>query len=203
MNSSGVDELVVVEKARKKGGRTERVVAAVHTATLELVEERGYDRMEIPEIAERAQVNKTSIYRRWPSKMDLLLDVALTRIGAVVPIPDMGSLEGDLTALITNIAITLSTPFAKGLIQALVTHDEHLKKARATFWDARFGAAGEIVERAIQRREVPKDTNIRDLLECAAAPVFYRILITAEPMTADDIQRIVRQTCRAFGSREE
>ncbi|MDE2421805.1 MAG: TetR/AcrR family transcriptional regulator [Gammaproteobacteria bacterium] len=203
MNRSGADELVAIEKSKQKNGRAARVVAAVHAATLDLLEKRGYDGMEIPEIAERAQVNKTSIYRRWPSKLELLLDVALAKLAVTVSIDDMGSLHAELTALLTMISSTLSTPLAKGMIRAFVVqdqHDEHVKQARIAFWDARFRASGAIVERAIQRGELPKSTQIRDFLECAASPVFYRVLISHEPMMEHDIQRIVEQTCRAFGS---
>jgi AcrR family transcriptional regulator len=202
MSSVEVDESRDPGDGRHQGGRAARVVAAVHAATLELLEERGYDRMEIPEIAERAQVNKTSIYRRWASKMELVLDVALTRIGVEVPIRDTGNLQGDLSALLGNVAATLGTPFARGLLRALVNHDEHgddLKVARTAFWNARFESAGTIVERAIRRGELPKGTNSRHVLEFAAAPLFYRTLVTGEPIGDADIKRVARQACRAFG----
>ena len=187
--------------SRRTGGRTARVVASVHAATLMLLEEKGYDRTEIPEIAERAQVYKTSIYRRWPTKMELILDVALTHLSTAVPVLDTGSLEGDLTALLSRITEILSTPFAKGLLRALLVAnelDENFQKARSTFWNARFGGASTIIERAIKRGELAVETNPKHFVELAAAPLFYRTLITGEEVNDDDIQRLVHQTCRAF-----
>ncbi|WP_410210091.1 TetR/AcrR family transcriptional regulator [Aquirhabdus sp.] len=201
MNGSAVAEPSESGKVRHKGGRTARVMAAVHEATLALLEERGYDRMEIPEIAERAQVNKTSIYRRWPSKMELVLEVALTRIGVTIPIVDTGSLQGDLIALLSRIALMLATPFAGGLLRALMAssnQNDDLQKARTTFWDARFATSGVIVERAIARGELPEGTNSRHLVEFAAAPLFYRTLVTNEAITDEDIWRVAQQACRAF-----
>jgi AcrR family transcriptional regulator len=64
MNGRDADKPNGSGKVRHKGGGTARVTAAVHAATVELLEERGYDQMEIPEIAELALVDKTAIYRR-------------------------------------------------------------------------------------------------------------------------------------------
>ncbi len=195
------DELTEREVRRRTGGRTARVVAAVHAATLELLDERGYEQMEIPEIAERAQVYKTSIYRRWPSKMELVLDVALARLGTEVPMLDTGTLVGDLIALLSKINAMLATPFARGLLRALMAlneSNEDVQKAQTIFWDTRFASSKVIVERAIGRGELPADTCARHLVECAAAPLFYRTLVTGEAISNEDIQRIARQTCRAF-----
>lgn len=189
------------EVSRRMGGRTARVVAAVHAATLMLLEEKGYDRTEIPEIAERAKVYKTSIYRRWPTKMELVLDVALTHLSTAVPVLDTGSLEGDLASLLSRIATILSTPFARGLLRALLGAnelDEDFQQTRSAFWSARFEGAAVIVERAIKRGELAKETNPRHFVELAAAPLFYRTLITGESIGDEDIQRLVYQTRRAF-----
>ncbi|MEW9897682.1 TetR/AcrR family transcriptional regulator [Chitinivorax sp. PXF-14] len=202
MNGNEMAEAEAPKKGRHQGGRSARVVAAVHAATLALLNECGYERMEIPEIAERAQVNKTSIYRRWPSKMELMLDVALAWIGEALPTPDTGSLEGDLTALLGKLTAVLATPFARGALKALIGLDERAaatQQVRSAFWNARFEAAGIIVERAIQRGELPSETNARHLLEFAAAPLFYRTLITGEATVEADIDRLARQACLAFG----
>jgi AcrR family transcriptional regulator len=201
MSGNQIEELTEREVSRRTGGRTARVVAAVHAATLELIEERGYDQMEIPEIAERAQVYKTSIYRRWPSKIELVLDVALVRLGTVVPMPDTGSLEGDLISLLSRIAATLATPFARGLLRALMASNElsaDFQNARAKLWNTRFEASRVIVERAIQRGELPTNTSPRNLIEFAVSPLFYRTLVTGEGISDEDLQRVVHQTCRAF-----
>ncbi|MBH2030118.1 MAG: TetR/AcrR family transcriptional regulator [Moraxellaceae bacterium] len=201
MSGNQIEELTEREVSRRTGGRTARVVAAVHAATLELLEERGYDQMEIPEIAERAQVYKTSIYRRWPSKIELVLDVALVRLGTVVPMPDTGSLEGDLISLLSRIAATLATPFARGLLRALMASNElseDFQNARAKLWNTRFEASRVIVERAIQRGELPTNTSPRNLIEFAVSPLFYRTLVTGEGISDEDLQRVVHQTCRAF-----
>lgn len=201
MSGHGATATNVTGQRASPGGRGEKVVAAVHAATLALLEERGYDRMEIPEIAERAGVNKTSIYRRWPSKTELVLDVALARIRTSVPILNTGTLAGDLTALLNTIAAALATPFVGGLLRALISRGEHdvaVQQARIAFWNERLALAGKIVERAIDRGEISAGTDSRQLLELAAAPLFFRALVTSQAITTEDIETIARRTIAAF-----
>lgn len=187
----------------RQGGRSARVVAAVHAATLALIEERGYDGVEIPEIARRARVNKTSIYRRWPSKTELVLEVALERIDDAIPIPDTGGLDSDLTRLLVSIRAILAEPFVQALLRVMVAHDRRDKaseQARDIFWRARFAAGGAIVKAAVARGELPEGTSASDFLECAVAPLFYRSLITGMGVTDEDIRRFARQACLAFAA---
>src|SRR5271168_5422754 len=80
---------------RRTGGRSARVVAAVHDAVNELVGQGNPRQVTVAEIAERAGVNPTSIYRRWGTLEALVLDVEAARLP---PIPDTGNLRGDLLA---------------------------------------------------------------------------------------------------------
>ena len=97
-------------RARRPGGRSARVGAAVHQAVTELVSERGYGNFTVGEIAARAGVADTSIYRRWGSLQALLADVALTRLNAQSPMPDTGSLAGDLRTYAANVAREITGP---------------------------------------------------------------------------------------------
>lgn len=182
-------------------GRGEKLIAAVHAATLQILEERGYEGMEIPEVAERAGVNKTSIYRRWPSKSELVLDVALAKMRIDVPIFDTGCLQQDLTALLKAIATILEAPFARELLQVLMSrgaHDATTQSLIAMFWKERFSASGQIVERAIQRQELPIGTDPQLFLEFAASPLYFRWLVLAKPITDADIAQIVLLVIRTF-----
>jgi AcrR family transcriptional regulator len=188
-------------KQRRPGGRAAQVVAAVHAATVALLQERGYEGMEIPEIAERAGVNKTSIYRRWPGKAELVLEVALARLRTDVPLPDTATLYGDLVALMSTIAAALETPFARGLLRALISRgheDAGLASLRERFWSERYAISGEIVSRAMARGELPATTDSRQLLEMAVGPLFFRALVTGAGVTAPEIDTIARRVIAAF-----
>ena len=190
----------VPAKRDRPGGRAAQVVAAVHDATLALLEENGYEDLTIPDIANRAQVNKTTIYRRWPGKAELILDVALTRMRAQVPLPDTGDLRRDLGALLRSITAAMATPFVQGLLQAIMS----LGPAQAAldepgrFWDERFLDNAALVERAIERGEISADADPRELLEMAVAPLFFRTLIRGQPLRDNEIDAVVARVVLAF-----
>jgi len=200
MSGMADDQAPESGKGRRPGGRAAEVVAAVHAATVVLLQEQGYERMEIPAIAERAAVNKTSIYRRWPSKAELVMDVALARMRSEVPLPDTGSLRGDLMALLRTIAGALATPFASGLLRALISreHEAGVAAARARFWQERFSISGEVLTRAVARGELPAACDTRLLMEMAAAPLFFRALVTGEAMTEAEIRALAERVIAAF-----
>ena len=81
---------------QRPGGRAERVRNAVLEATAELLTEVGYDQLTIDEVAARAGVHKTTVYRRWPTKPELITAAASAHSEQNVPIPDTGTLLGDL-----------------------------------------------------------------------------------------------------------
>jgi AcrR family transcriptional regulator len=187
-------------KSRRHGGRAAEVVAAVHAATLALLAEVGYERMEIPTIAERAAVNKTSIYRRWPSKAELVMDVALAQMQGEVPLPDMASLHGNIEALLRTIAAALATPFASGLLRAFISRELEAgaAEARTRFWNERFRISGAVLTRAIARGELPATCDTRLMMEMAVAPLFFRALATGEPITDPEIAAIAARVIAAF-----
>lgn len=190
-------------KRKRPGGRAAGVVSAVYAATLELLEEGGYERLELPDVAARAGVNKTTVYRRWPTKAELVLDIALLRMKQDVPLPDTGTLQGDLSSLLLAIQAALESPLIAGLIQAIITQSrdvETIKRLRVQFWSERFSLSGQLVERALQRGELPAGTSPRKLLELASSPLFFRGVITGEAFSQDEIAEIARRTILAFSS---
>ena len=77
----------------RPGGRSARVVTAVHAATLELLEDVGYEMLQLSDVAKRAEVNKTTVYRRWPTKTALVVDLLTSYTRGAVATPDTGSLQ--------------------------------------------------------------------------------------------------------------
>src|SRR5947209_9777507 len=102
------------------GGRSARVRAAVLDATLAVLAEEG-DAFSIPHVAARAGVHETSIYRRWGSREALIADAVTSRIGAEIPVPDTGSLRGDLVTLLENSIRFLGSPLGTQLVRATAT----------------------------------------------------------------------------------
>src|SRR5258708_479650 len=104
---------------RPPGGRSARVRESLLHATLELLRERGLDKLTVADIAERSGVHETSIRRRWGTKEGLICDALLNNSEQYLPIPDTGSLREDLAAFASELAAYLTTPLGKALIHAM------------------------------------------------------------------------------------
>jgi AcrR family transcriptional regulator len=185
---------------RRPGGRAARVKDAVHKAVLEVVAEHGVDKVGIPEISRRAGVRDSSIYRRWGTRENLILDVLLAASERTLPLPDTGTLHGDLTAFAVELIEYLDAPLGHGLLRALpfVTDSEDVSEARKTFWETRYRAARTMISRAVQRGELPPDTDARFAIELLIAPIHFRNLLTREPIDARLAHQLATYVIRAM-----
>ncbi|MEV6978149.1 TetR/AcrR family transcriptional regulator [Kitasatospora sp. NPDC093806] len=172
---------------RRPGGRAARVRQAVLTAALDLLAEEGIARLTIAGVAARAGVNETTVYRRWGNREKLVLDAMLTGSNAGIPVPDTGAVRTDLAAFARALADYLATPAGRSVAQAasLSSDDPALAEAWQTFWQARLDQAGAIVTRAVERGELPPDTDAALALELLCAPIQTRCLLGHRPIEPD------------------
>ncbi|GAA2143723.1 TetR/AcrR family transcriptional regulator [Actinomadura napierensis] len=180
------------EPVRRPGGRSARVRAAVHQAVTGLVAERGYGEFTVGDVAARAGVADTSIYRRWGSLETLLTDVTLTRLNAQSPMPDTGSLAGDLHAYAAQVAREITGPDGLAVLRltvALSNRGEQGLQARDDFLAERTKFVQAILDRAGERGEHPPD--VLGVLDHIMAPMYIRVLFGAGPLTPDYIAGLV------------
>lgn len=116
------------------------VVATVRQATAELLDEVGYEALALPEVAARAGTNKTTVYRRWPTKAHLVADLFISLTAERDPGRDTGSLVGDLTAMLNDIVELLSSRSTRAVLSVLVggALDDATRAARDALWADRF-----------------------------------------------------------------
>ena len=197
-------ELEQAAPQRRPGGRAARVREAVHQAVLDIVAEHGVDKVGIPEVSRRAGVRDSSIYRRWGTCENLVLDVLLAASERSLPVPDTGTLHGDLSAFAAALIGYLDAPLGHGLGRALafVTDTEEIRAARRAFWDSRFRAAEVMISRAVARGELPPDTEARIAIELLIAPIHFRNLLTREDSNAELASQLARYVIRGLESRE-
>lgn len=187
-----------MEQTRSRpGGRSARVRADVLAATLDALAVVGYASLSLEDVATRAGVHKTTIYRHWPTKAELVTDALLDRSQRHIPVPDTGTLAGDLTALGRTLIRNLRSPdgrrTAKTLVAVAATSPEVAKQA-AAFWAERVQAARIIVERAQVRGEIAADVDPTLVIETLLGPIWVRFLLTGEPLgdhLAADIARLI------------
>ena len=175
------------EVRRRPGGRSAEKRAAVLTATIELLAEHGPTGVSVAEVAKRAGVHETSIYRRWGTRERLAFEAMAELSETLLPVPDIGTLRGDLVAFGKELLEYDESPLGKALIRTMAVSDDDEEAAavRAQFWDSRYAECKVIVERAIDRGEVPASVDGRFLLEVFVAPIHTRALLTREAVTAD------------------
>ncbi|HEX5362219.1 MAG TPA: TetR-like C-terminal domain-containing protein, partial [Fluviicoccus sp.] len=100
-------------------------------------------------------------------------------------------------------ADVLDAPFAGGLLRVLMSrgaNDPITRQLNSAFWEERFAVSGQLVERAVQRRELPAGTDSRLLLEFAASPLYFRALVVGARISDADIDEIVLRVIRAFSA---
>ena len=170
----------------RPGGRTARTQAAIFDATLAELAVRRYDQISVETIAMRAGVHKTTVYRRWGSKDRLVAGaietLAQTRAGA----PDTGDIDADLRCLARAALATLNSRDGAAAARAIVSAGQdspEVQRVIRRYWAARTGHVGPIIERAIERGQLPAGTDADEMISYVAAPLYHRLLVTAEPLT--------------------
>ena len=171
----------------RPGGRTARTRAAVLDAALEELSSRGYDQVSVDAIAHRAGVHKTTLYRRWGGKEHLIADAIETAAADRIDVPDSGDVGQDLRALARAVQAVLTSREGAAVVRALVSGAQdaaEVQRIIRRFWAARLAHVGQpIVSRAIERGQLPGETDPAELIRYVAAPLYYRLLITADPLT--------------------
>lgn len=173
-------------------GRAARVVSDVLVATAEELSRVGYAALRVEDVATRSRVNKTTIYRRWPTKPELVA-AAVRAVWESPEVPDTGSLRNDFIASLKKTAAFAMSPLGRGLtrvIQMEFAHPEFEVIARALRTEYR-ALREELVQRGIDRHELPADTEARFLSNMLTAPIFSRLFTDGEPVDTTFIETVV------------
>ena len=178
----------------RPGGRSARVQAAVHQATLDLMAELGRDGLTVPLIAARAGVTPSTIYRRWGELADLLADVAVERLRPDGDPADTGSVAADLQAWVEQYRDEMSSEVGLGMmLDVLSARRGSVAEGRppvpsqcAAFTASQIEI---IIARGIARGEaVPLVDAVMDTV---ASPIVYRALFSTSPMTTEHAQALL------------
>lgn len=163
----------------------EDVTEAIRAAVFEELATVGYARMSIEGIARRAGVGKTAVYRRWRSKLHLVLDVVSAIAVQGLPAPETGSLEGDLRVLYEVTSRALRHPVASQIIpdlQAEAARNPEIAEAmQKALRDGQEGVALKIVAAATQRGEVRGDLDDELALDLISGPLYWRSVVIRSP----------------------
>ncbi|MEU1851917.1 TetR/AcrR family transcriptional regulator [Streptomyces sp. NPDC019990] len=186
--TTNADEPRTTPRRRSPAGAAvlrQDVTEAIRAAVFEELAAVGYARMSIEGIARRAGVGKTAVYRRWRSKLHLVLDIVSALAVQGLPAPDTGSLEGDLRLLYEVTSRALRHPVASQVIpdlQAEAARNPEIAEAlQKALREGQDGVATGIVTAAVQRGELRQDID-RDLaLDLISGPLYWRSVVIRGP----------------------
>ena len=177
---------------RRTGGRSAKVRVAVLQSTLQALAVHGCSGLTISEIARRSGVHATSIQRRWGSLENVLLEAVLGYSQQKLPIPNTGSLRGDLLAFGRSLNRYLATPVGETVLRTLAAAQDNpaLAAKRAQIIKARYDATRVMAERAAERGELRAGVDPQTAVELLVAPLNLRKL-TRQPIDAKFIKALV------------
>lgn len=150
---------------------------AILDATMELLAEVGYQSLSIESVAARARVGKATVYRWWPSKVELVVEAVNAEALEIVPEPDTGSLHGDTHELVAGVVALACSPLGR-VLEALWAEAERSQALRETleavFLARRQQVATNVLERALRRGEARREVDIDLISDLVVGTVFHR-----------------------------
>jgi AcrR family transcriptional regulator len=170
---------------------------AVLQATAELLFAEGVANTRMTDIAARAGVHETSIYRRWGTRSNLIAEALSSQLDAELPLPDTGSTREDFILFFTALAEFLASPVGRSITGlAFDSSDDEapLEQARDQFWTIRLTCASILVRRGIDRHELDPGTEPELILEALAGPLHLHILLRNRRADDNYISRLVDLT---------
>lgn len=160
----------------------EDVTDAIRSAVFEELAAVGFARMSIEGIARRAGVGKTAVYRRWKSKLALVLDlVSAVAVQGIMASQATGSLYGDVRAVLQLAAYALRHPVASQVIPDLLVeaarNPEISDTIKSALLDPQQGIAAVVVRDAVARGELPGDSDPDRALDLIVGPLYWRLAV--------------------------
>ncbi|MFE4357974.1 TetR-like C-terminal domain-containing protein [Kitasatospora sp. NPDC056800] len=180
------------------------VTEAIAAAFFEELAAVGYARLSLETVAKRAGAGKAAIYRRWPSKLDMT--VALIRAVAVdaSEIKDTGTLRGDVLAFLTATADALRHPLPAKIIPDLLAEavrtPELAQVLLTAVRDPRRSKATDLLERAVDRGELPADLDRELALDLLAGPLYWRLAVVHTTTAPDYLDRLTDKLLAAIAA---
>jgi AcrR family transcriptional regulator len=183
----------------------ERPRRAAIDATLALIAEHGIRGLTTNAVAERAGISKATMYRRWRSKEELLID-AVAALVSEIAVPDTGSTRADVLALMRGAVEVYSGSVEARVMPSLVdamSRDADLARAfREGFLASRRAALQAVLARGAERGDLRADLDVELALDVLGGPIFYRLLITGGPIDDQLAEGVTDLLLRGFAPYE-
>ncbi len=182
--------------------RITRTRESVLSIAAELLAEVGWGTVTIESISARSGVARTTIYRHWPD-LPALLAEAMQSVLEPCPEPDTGSLRGDLTVILRALAGVLTRSASAGVMTSMIDaaeRDPQIAALQASFTRERRLASSRALDRAVARNEIGGDYDFEVEAALIGGALFYRRLVSREPLSDRFVDRVVDAACARLGA---
>ncbi|WP_051574784.1 TetR/AcrR family transcriptional regulator [Mycobacterium sp. URHB0044] len=193
MKSAGPLEAPVIRRSTSGGCPWSVREAELLAVTLRLLQEHGYDRLTVDAVAASARASKATIYRRWPTKAELVLAAFIEGTRPVSVMPETGSLRGDLLHVAETIRTHVSAHAAT--IRAVLVETSRSAELNAMmqkqFLDQRKAMMKDILAQAVARGEIAASAITEDLWDVLPGYLIYRTVLSGRPPSPRTVQDLV------------
>jgi AcrR family transcriptional regulator len=179
---------------------------AILDAALAEYATRGLEGMSVDAVAARAGVSKATIYRRYPSKVELVVAAAFVIAEETAPTVDTGVLRDDLLVSLRNLARILSDPLlgaAKRMMISDAARNEDLARLQRESVHERRARMLHVLRSAVDRGELRDDIDVEFAADTLGAPLFYRHLVMNERVTNEYIDRVIDEFLARYAVRQD
>lgn len=188
------------KRGRPRNVETEK---SILSASYDLLLENGFGAVTVEKIADRAKVSKATIYKWWPNKAAVVMDGFLSSAADRLPVPDTGSVFDDILMHATNLSQFLISREGKIITEIIGEGqmDSGLAEAyRTRYFQPRRLEARLLMERGVQRGELKDNLDIEVVTDLIYGPIFYRLLVTGQPIDDAYVQQLVRYALKEYGN---
>ncbi|MGI5152500.1 TetR/AcrR family transcriptional regulator [Plantactinospora sp. CA-294935] len=180
------------------------ITAAIRAAVMQELAAVGYGRLSIEAVARRAGVGKTAVYRRWDSKLELVLDIVTRVAGQSLPLPDTGSLMGDLEVLLRIVARALRHRLASQIIPDLLAEAARNPQIAQTLQQALRANQRDVgillIDRAVGRGELPAGIDPDVAVDLIVGPLYWRLAVARTTLPEDYLPRMAAAIAAGLGA---
>lgn len=195
--------LTKAAKKRQASQWTPREVELL-AVTLRLLQQHGYDRLSVDEVAAESKASKATIYRRWPSKAELVLAAFIEGMRAQLIRPNTGSLREDLLQIGMNALadVRRNTPVMRGLLIEIERNPDLTKAFRTKFIDQRKLLLDDVLTAAVERGEIEAAAINDELWDLLPGYLVFRSLMPVRSPTANTVRTLVNDVIMPSLTRE-
>ena len=192
---------VSVTKVSRPGGRAADVTARVHDAILQLLVEGGVHACTFSAVAERAGIQRSTLYRRFPDRWDAIIDALVEGVAGRAT-PALGeSFAYDFGSVLRMVRDTLESALGPAIIAAAAElRARSANDVSRSYFDRRTEQLAPMFEAAIARGELPADVDREALFTFAAGPIYFRMFIASRKVDDEFIAAIVENICWLYCS---